>query len=141
MKKANIFPILVFFVILTFSKSGSPTLTIGRARSHQDMSGAFTPLDVSLSTEDISTKVKPVDLFCILDTSSSMLNKAIELAKESLKYLVNLMDESDNFALVTFSSSSKVVNDLTRMTEENKTLILNIISEIYAYGIPIFIQD
>ena len=134
MKKANIFPILVFFIILTFSKSGPPTLTIGRARSHQDMSGAYTPLDVSLLTEDISTKVKPVDLFCILDTSSSMRRNAIELAKESLKYLINLMDESDNFALVTFSSSSKVVNDLTRMTEENKTLILNIISDIYAYG-------
>ena len=127
MKKANIFPIFVIIVILSLSKSESPSLTIGRARSHEDMSGTYTPLDVSLSSEDKITKVKPVDLVCVLDKSGSMRGNAIKFAEESLKYLINLMDESDRFAFVIFDDTARVRFGLTRVTEENKTLLLNLV--------------
>ena len=44
------------------------------------------------------------------------------------------MDESDNFALVTFSSDATLVSGLTKMTEENKKKILDKISGLNAYG-------
>ena len=134
MQKTILFPILVFLLALKLYKVQSHSLTIGRARSHEDISGTYTPLDVSLSTEDKGVKVKPVYLVCIVDISGSMSGNPIKLVLESLKYLVNLMDESDYFALVTFSSDASVVNGLTKMTEENKKIILNNISLLSAYG-------
>ena len=125
-----------FFICLTIfiPSKETPTLTIGRARSHEDMSGTYTPLDVSLSTEDKGTKVKPVDLICVVDKSGSMEGAPFELVLESLRYLINLMDETDNFALVTFSDEAQLVNGLTKMTSENKKKILNNLSTLSANG-------
>ena len=125
-----------FFICLTIfiPSKETPTLTIGRARSHEDMSGTYTPLDVSLSTEDKGTKVKPVDLICVVDKSGSMIGTPFELVLESLRYLINLMDETDNFALVTFSDEAQLVNGLTKMTSENKKIILNNLSTLSANG-------
>ena len=54
----------------------------------------------------------------------SMYGDKIKLVRESLKYLVNLMNEEDNFALVKFDSYAVVVNNCTKMSEENKTLLI-----------------
>ena len=53
-----------------------------------------------------------------------MYGDKIKLVRESLKYLVNLMNEEDNFALVKFDSYAVVVNNCTKMSEENKTLLI-----------------
>jgi len=111
-------------------KADSPSLTISRSKSHTDKSEDYTPLVVSLSTEDKNDKVKPVDLICIVDISYSMLGDPLDLVKESLKYLVKLMNDKDNFALVTFSHNSQIINNLTRMTEENKNIILDNIEKL-----------
>ena len=79
---------------------------------------------VSLSCPDQQEKIKPVDLICIVDISGSMSGDKIKLVRESLKYLVNLMNEEDNFALVKFDSYAVVVNNFTKMSEENKTLLI-----------------
>ena len=127
--------IAIIIQILFIKVNGdSPSLTINRSKSHIDKSGNYTPLVVSLSTEDKSEKMKPVDLICIVDVSGSMNGAPINLVKESLKYLVKLMNDTDNFALVTFSGSSQIVNNLTNMTEENKNLILGKIENLVAYG-------
>ena len=77
-----------------------------------------------MSSEDKKEKVKGVDFFCVLDVSGSMeWDDTIELVKESLKYLVNLMNEDDYFSLVKFSNTATLVNNLTQMTSENKTKI------------------
>ena len=126
--------VIIIQILFIKTNADSPSLTISRSKSHIDKSGNYTPLVVSLSTEDKSEKVKPVDLICIVDVSGSMSGEPINLVKESLKYLVKLMNETDNFALVTFSSSSQTINNLTKMTEENKNLILYNIENLYAYG-------
>ena len=115
--------VIISMVFSLVSNANSPTLTIGRSRAHEDKSGPFTPLVVSFSTEDISTKVKPVDLICIVDISGSMYGDPINLVKQSLDYLVNLMNDTDNFALVTFSNSATLEFDLTEMTQDNKEII------------------
>ncbi len=79
---------------------------------------------VSLSCPDQQEKMKSVDLICIVDISGSMYGDKIKLVRESLKYLVNLMNEEDNFALVKFDSYAVVVNNFTKMSEENKTLLI-----------------
>ena len=127
--------LLTFIYLSIFNPSQEiPTLKIGKAKAHRDISGNYTPLAVSLSTEDKGTKVKPVDLICVVDKSGSMEGAPFELVLESLRYLINLMDETDNFALVTFSDDAQLVNGLTKMTSENKKIILNSLSTLSVYG-------
>ena len=109
-------------------------IEINRSRAHSDQTGDLTPLVVSLSCPDKNEKVTGVDLICIVDVSGSMYGTNIKLVKESLTYLVNLMNEQDNFALVTFSSSSYVKIPLTKMTSENKKSINYKIDQLDAYG-------
>jgi uncharacterized protein with von Willebrand factor type A (vWA) domain len=78
--------------------------------------------------------MKGVDLICIVDISGSMAGDKIELVKESLKYLVNLMNEQDNFSLIVFESVAKVINEFTKMTPENKINILKNINMLRASG-------
>ena len=117
----NIYHYLVLLLLLvSFSNEVEPfNLQISRAKSHVDQTGNLTPLVISLSTEDQSEKVKGVNLICIVDVSGSMRGTRLNLVKESLNYLVNLMNEDDSFALVTFDNNARVINDFTIMNSQN----------------------
>ena len=136
MRKEILTLILFLQIFCLILNQSSISLEIQRSRSHFDQTGKLTPLVVSLSSEDKIEKIKGVDLICIVDVSGSMSSprNKIELVKESLKYLVNLMNEEDNLALVTFDTSSKIVKELTKMTSENKTILLKDIDNLYASG-------
>ena len=135
MKESFFCIILVIILVLISSKDkDSMTLEIHRSKSHSDQTGDLTPLIVTLSSEDINKKMKGVDLICVVDVSGSMVGYRIELLIESLKYLVNIMNEQDNFALITFESDVHVINEFTKMTPENKTSILENINKLRAYG-------
>ena len=122
--------VIIIQILFIKANADSPSLTISRSKSHIDKSGNYTPLVVSLSTEDKAEKVKPVDLICIVDVSTSMSGNRLDLVKETLKHIVKEMNDTDNFALVTFSSSSYFINNLTKMTEENKSIILDNIEKL-----------
>ena len=126
--------IILFFLIkifIVFSDEDIISLEINRSKRHEDQTGKLTPLVVSVISKDIDKKVKGVDLICVVDISGSMWGDKLNLVKESLKYLVNLMDEKDNFALVTFSTYSEIYIGLTQMTEGNKTEIIKDIDLLY----------
>jgi Mg-chelatase subunit ChlD len=135
MNKRILCIILVQILVLISSKGkDSMSLEIHRSKSHFDQTGDLTPLVVTLSSEDKTQKIKGVDLICIVDVSGSMSGDKIKLVKESLEHLVKLMNEEDNLALITFSSDAEVINELTPMTQENKTDLLKNIDNLYAYG-------
>ena len=134
MNKIHLGLIILFQLLSLISNKDPLYLEIHRARSHFDQTGDFTPLVVSLKTDDINRKVKDVDLICIVDVSGSMSGNKIQLVKESLNYLVNKMNKTDNFALITFSSNAQLVHNLTKMTSANKTKLLNDINNLYASG-------
>ena len=134
MRKSLLILIFIYLTLLNISKVDSSSLSIGRSRAHEDKSGPYTPLVVTLSTEDTSVKKKPVDLICIVDVSTSMDGTPLDLVKKSLEYLVNKGNETDNFAMITFSDGSKIVNNFTRLTEENKPKLLESISNLRAFG-------
>lgn len=131
--KGKFLNIIILIQILSFAFNDL-TLDILRAKSFSDQTGSLTPLVVSLSSEDIMDKVKGVDLICIVDVSGSMSGSPIQLVKDSLKYLVNLMNEQDNVALVKFESSATVLYDFTKMTESNKQRLVTTINGLYASG-------
>jgi uncharacterized protein with von Willebrand factor type A (vWA) domain len=87
-------------LIVLISNANLASLEISKSKSHYEHTGSLTPLVISLSSEDKKEKIKGVDIFCIVDVSGSMSGEPLELVKESLKYLVDLMNEQDNFALI-----------------------------------------
>ena len=99
--------VVILMQMISFSLNDL-SLEILRSKSHSDQTGNLTPLVVSLSSEDIINKVKGVDLICIVDVSGSMSGQPINLVRESLKYLVGLMNEQDRVALVTFESDANI---------------------------------
>ena len=133
-KTLLLFAISLHILVLISSKEEKISLNIERARAHSDQTGNLTPLVVSLTSQDTKIKTKPVDLICIVDVSGSMWGDKIKLVIESLKYLVNLMNEEDNFALVKFNECATVVNNFTKMTEENKTLLMKYIDGLNGFG-------
>ena len=130
--KINIFFLIIIAIII--SNANLASLEIFKSKFHYEQTGDLTPLIISLSSEDKNEKIKGVDIFCIVDVSGSMYGEPLELVKESLKYLVNLMNEQDKFTLLQFSNSATLLNVPTYMTSENKTKILNLVNHLSASG-------
>ena len=129
--------LILFAIIQLFSlisNNDSVDFKISRSKSHNDQTGKYTPLVVSLSSEDKINKVRGVDLICIVDVSGSMSGTKIKLVQQSLIELVKLMNEEDNFALIKFTSSPTIVSDFTKMNSNNKSNMINKINTLSAYG-------
>ena len=131
-----IFILLILQIFFSsYNSEDNVILQINRSKSHSDKSGALTPLVVTLSSEDKAEKVRGVDLICVVDISGSMSSyNKMNLVKESLKYLVNLMNSQDKLAIVTFSSNSNTLFGLTQMTEANKANVIPKIEALIANG-------
>ena len=98
-----------------------------------------TPFIINLfapekKVEEEEEKKVRADLVCVIDISGSMEGDKIYQVKESLKILVDMMDEKDRIALILFDSSAKLLNGLEYLTSENKTKIKKKIEEINADG-------
>ena len=96
-----------------------------------------TPFVINLlypESKEQEEKRVSADLVCIIDISGSMRGKKINLVKESLKILVDMMDQKDRIALVLFSSEAKLYYDINYLTQENKSKIKDLINNINASG-------
>ena len=74
------------------------------------------------------------DLICVIDISGSMEGEKIKLVKESLKILVDMMEEKDRIALVLFDQKAKLYFNLEYLTKENKDKLKAQIEKIEASG-------
>ena len=81
-----------------------------------------TPFAINLTTPepDENDKKSNVDLICVIDISGSMFGAKIEQVKESLKILINLMDEKDRICLILFNSTAENYFDLNYLTKQKK---------------------
>ena len=74
------------------------------------------------------------DLICIIDISGSMRGEKIYQVKESLKVLVDMMDQKDRICLILFEKVANLYYNLNYMTESNKKQIKDLIEKINAGG-------
>ena len=107
---------------------------VARSKPDPDQTGHLTPLVATLTSEDIKKKVNGVDLIFVVDISGSMSGDRINLVKESLNYIVDLMNEQDNMSLVIFESRASLISGLVPMTENNKKMIINKINQLKVTG-------
>ena len=98
-----------------------------------------TPFVINLFAPEVKVEEEEekrvrADLVCVIDISGSMDGNKIYQVKESLKILIDMMDEKDRIALILFHSSANLFNDLEYLTKENKTKIKKKIETINADG-------
>ena len=119
----NRFSLVIFIILNIFiftNNSEEAYLRIDKSKKHEDQTKNYTPLVVTLSSDDKDNRVRPVDMICIIDYSGSMLGERISLVKESLLLLVDLMNENDKLALVRFDEKADLILGLTEMNDNNK---------------------
>lgn len=86
------------------------------------------PVMVSLNTclekqEEVAQNLEDnrpsIDLICVIDRSGSMAGKKIDLVKNALKQLIELLNENDRISLVIFDHEAQVLCPLKKVTKEN----------------------
>ena len=95
-----------------------------------------TPFAITLATPEADENDKKcnADLICVIDVSGSMMGKKIQQVKESLKILLDVMDEKDRICLILFESSAQNYFNLNYLTKVNKKILIDKINQIRAYG-------
>ena len=114
-----LFLIFQLSTICSTAEENGVILEINRSKAHYEKTNTLTPLVVTLSSPDQKQKIRAVDLICIVDVSGSMSSdNKMNFAKESLRYLVNLMNDQDKLAVVKFESTASTLFGLTSTTKE-----------------------
>ena len=95
-----------------------------------------TPFIINLNSPQPSEDEKKcnADLICVIDISGSMDGEKIDLVRQSLKILVEMMDKNDRLALVLFDNNASIYFELQYMTDEMKKDVLKKIENICARG-------
>ena len=76
----------------------------------------------------------PINLVALVDKSGSMGGQPLELVKQSLRHVVNAMEEGDQISIVTFGSHSQLILEQTPISKRNRSQILSTISGIHSSG-------
>ena len=59
----------------------------------------------SFNVESMNNSLRPsIDLICVIDKSGSMKGEKMFLVKDTLKYLVELLNEKDRISIVEFEA-------------------------------------
>ena len=95
-----------------------------------------TPFIINLNSLQPSEDEKKcnADLICVIDISGSMDGEKINLVKESLKILVEMMDKNDRLALVLFDNDAEIYFNLEYMSDQIKKDLIKKIELIDARG-------
>ncbi|CAA7035927.1 unnamed protein product [Microthlaspi erraticum] len=84
-----------------------------------------------------ATRRSPVDLVTVLDVSGSK----IEMVKRAMRLVISSLRETDRLSMVSFSSSSKRLTPLRRMTANGRRLARRIVDEISGDGDGMSVND
>ena len=95
-----------------------------------------TPFAINLTTPqpDENDKKSNADLICVIDVSGSMFGEKIQQVKDSLKILLDIMDEKDRICLILFETEAQNFFNLNYLTKQNKNLLMDKIDKIESGG-------
>jgi Mg-chelatase subunit ChlD len=79
-------------------------------------------------------KRAPIDLVAVVDRSFSMEGTPLALVKDTLKFIVTQLGESDRLAVVSYGSDVRRVTELTLMDHSGKQFVETLIDTIRAEG-------
>ncbi|XP_062012405.1 E3 ubiquitin-protein ligase WAV3-like [Rosa rugosa] len=76
----------------------------------------------------------PIDLVTVLDVSGSMTGSKLDLVKRAVKFVIENLGSSDRLSIVSFSSNSKRVLPLQRMTADGRESAILAVESLRAGG-------
>ena len=95
-----------------------------------------TPFVINLISHQQNENEKKcnADLICVIDISGSMYGPKIEQVKQSLKILIELMDEKERICLILFDDRAEIFYELNYLTKPNKEILNKKIDKIQIGG-------
>ncbi len=75
-----------------------------------------------------------IDLICVLDISGSMSGKKMKLLKATVTSIVDALQDIDRLAIVTFNHKAQRLTALKKLTPQNKSSIIDQVSQMKAKG-------
>ncbi|KAM5587251.1 E3 ubiquitin-protein ligase WAV3 [Rosa sericea] len=76
----------------------------------------------------------PIDLVTVLDVSGSMQGQKLDLVKQAVKFVIENMGSSDRLSIVSFSTNSRRVLPLRRMTVDGRESAIEAVESLVAGG-------
>ncbi|KAH9616891.1 hypothetical protein KSS87_021768, partial [Heliosperma pusillum] len=110
------------------------------ALSKSDQSDSFAVLVsirapmLSPETADMANTRAPLDLVAVLDVSGSMYGDKIALLKQAVNFIIKNLGPTDRLSIITFSTYSRRLTPLTRMTHSGQVDTLRAVGNIWADG-------
>ncbi len=93
------------------------------------------PLLLTLSAEDLQRSDRPpISLMLCIDLSGSMMGRPLELVVQSVKMLLEQLDENDRLGMVTFANKGRLISPMRSITPEGRGFFLGVLSSIQAAG-------
>ncbi len=90
---------------------------------------------LSLTAEDMRiTHRAPLSLMLCVDLSGSMMGRPLELVIESIRILLQQLNEDDRLGMVTFANTGRLVTPMKLLTPETRGFFHGVLSGIQAAG-------
>lgn len=84
-------------------------VTFQSERSSASAEGESMGIRVSLRGNDVAPARAPLAVYLVMDTSGSMAGAAIDNARKAAESVVKKLQDTDTFALITFSSDAQLL--------------------------------
>ena len=116
----------------------SPLLRIKLTSTHvlagaQDLAVMIQLPALPASGDRVATR-RPISVVLVLDRSASMHGEPLERAKHAARLLVELLDDHDSFAIVTFSDRDELIMAAGTASRDRKVAAGTAIDRIVASG-------
>lgn len=91
---------------------------------------------LSVNAEDLAdeNERQGMDIIAVLDVSSSMSGEKIELVKDTMHFVADVLTEQDRLSIVSFSSAANRLTPLIPLAKANKAKIDTAIRGLHANG-------
>ena len=114
--------------------SQSEVALSARLVSDQIVSGEQALVVTIRAPEDKAMARPPLSVAVVIDRSGSMSGEPLTNAKAAAARLVDSLDESDAFTIITYSSTDEVIAPIARASSDAKARAHAAIDQIWAHG-------
>lgn len=89
----------------------------------------------SMNAQDIQlTERPPLTLMLCVDTSGSMMGRPLELVIESIRMIVEQLNDNDRLGMVTFSNRARLISTIRTINQQGRSFFHGVLSGIQAMG-------